>query len=44
MLADEEDHRVAAGVIVHAGDEGIAALDPMNKAIVAQKFERAIDR
>ncbi len=43
MLADEEDHRVAAGVIVHAGDEGIAALDPMNKAIVAQKFERAID-
>ena len=43
MLADEEDHRVAAGVIVHAGDEGIAALDPMDKAIVAQKFERAID-
>src|SRR5277367_5178219 len=25
MLANEEDHRVAAGVIVHAGDEGIAA-------------------
>ena len=43
MLADEEDDRVAAGVIVHAGDEGISALDPMNKAIVAQKLERAID-
>ena len=43
MLADEEDHGVAAGVIVHAGDEGIAAFDAMNKAIVAQKIERAID-
>jgi hypothetical protein len=43
MLADEEDYRVAAGVIVHAGDEGIAALDPMNKTVIPQKFERAID-
>ncbi len=43
MLADEEDYRVTAGVIVHAGDEGIAALDPMNQTVIPQKFERAID-
>ena len=44
LLADQEHDRVAAGVIVHAGDEGVAALDPVDKAVVAQEIERAIDR
>jgi hypothetical protein len=43
MLADEEDYRVAAGVIVHTGDKGVPALDPMNKTVIPQKFEGAID-
>ena len=44
-LADQEhDEVVVTGVIVHAGDEGIAALDAVDEAVVAQKIERAIDR
>src|SRR5438067_1255980 len=44
-LADQEhDEVVVPGVIVHAGDEGIAALDAVDEAVVAQKIERAIDR
>jgi hypothetical protein len=31
-------------MIVHAGNEGVAAFDTMNKTVVAQKFERAINR
>src|ERR1700685_704947 len=43
-LADEKDDEIITGMIVHAGDKGIAALDAMDEAVVAQKFERAIDR
>ena len=42
-FADEEDDEVVAAVIVHAGDEGVAALDAVDEAVVAQKIERAID-
>ena len=36
--------RSLGAVIVHAGDEGVAALDAMHEAVVAQEIERAIDR
>jgi hypothetical protein len=42
-LADQEHHEVAAGVIVDAGDEGVAALDAVHEAVVAQEVERAVD-
>src|SRR6185437_14355176 len=44
FLADEEHHGIAAGVIVHAGDEGVAALDAVHEALLAQEVERAVDR
>ncbi len=31
-------------VIVDAGDEGVAALDAMDEAVLAQKIERTVDR
>ena len=43
-FADQEHDRIAAGVIVHAGDERVAAFDAMDQAVVPQKIERAIDR
>ncbi len=43
-LADQKDDEVVAAVIVHAGNERVAAFDAMNKTIVAQEVERAIDR
>jgi hypothetical protein len=43
-LADEEDDEIVAAVIMHAGDEGVAALDAVDEAVVAQKIERAVDR
>ena len=43
-FADQKHHKVAVGVIVHAGDEGIAALDAMDEAVVAQKIERPVNR
>ena len=42
-LAEEEDDEIVAAVIMHAGDEGVAALDAVDEAVVAQKIERAID-
>src|SRR5215467_5342832 len=37
-LADQEyDQVVAAAVTVHAGHEGVAALNPVDKAVVAQE-------
>jgi hypothetical protein len=43
-FADQKDDRIAAGVIVHTGDERVAALDAMDETVVAQEIERAIDR
>src|ERR1700686_619431 len=43
-LADEKYDEILTGVIVHAGDEGIAALDAVDEAVVAQKIERAVNR
>src|SRR5271170_469041 len=43
-LADEKDDEIITSMIVHAGDEGIAALDAVDEAVVAQEIERAIDR
>lgn len=42
-FADQENHEIATLMVVHAGDKGVAALDPMNEAVIAQKFQRAID-
>src|SRR5262245_58220978 len=41
-LADQERDQLAGGVIVHAGDERVAAFDAMHEAVLAQEFERAI--
>jgi hypothetical protein len=43
VLADKEDHGVATRMTVHTRDESIAAFDPMNKTVVPQEFERAIN-
>ena len=43
-LADKEDDEIVAGVIMHTGDERVAALDPVHEPILAQKIEGAIDR
>ncbi len=42
-LANQKHDRVAALVIVHAGDEGIAAFDAMDQALLAQEIECAVD-
>ena len=42
-LADEEHDEIVAVVIVHAGDEGIAALDAVHEAVVRAE-NRARDR
>ena len=41
-LADQEHHELPGGVIVHAGDEGVAALDAVHETVLAQELERAI--
>src|SRR5579885_1240508 len=43
LFADQKNHEVAVAVIVNASDEGIATLDPMHEAVLAQKIERAIN-
>ena len=43
LLADQEHHRIAAAVILHAGDERVAAFDAVDQALLAQEIERAID-
>jgi hypothetical protein len=43
-FANQENDKVVGTVIVHAGDKGVAAFDAVNQAIVAQKFQRAVDR
>ena len=43
MLADKEHHEVAGRVVVDAGDEGVAALDAMHEAVVAEEIKRAIN-
>ena len=43
-LADQKHDEIVAAVIVHAGDERVAAFDAMHETVVAQKIERAIDR
>ena len=39
-FADQENHEIATLMVVHAGDKGVAALDPMNETVIAQKFQR----
>ena len=43
FLADQEHHRIAAVVILHAGDEGVAAFDAVNQT-PARAGNRARDR
>ncbi len=40
----QEHHEIAGRMGMHAGHEGVAALDPVNEAVLAQEIERAIDR
>lgn len=42
-IADHEHHRLAGAVRRGAGDERVEALQTMDKALRAQKIERAID-
>src|SRR5439155_19812797 len=42
-LANQKHHEVAGGMRVHAGDEGVAALDAVHETVGAQEFEGAID-
>ena len=42
-LANEKHDRVAAGVMMHAGDERVAALDAVDETILAQEVEGAVD-
>ena len=43
-FADQKHHEIVAAVIVHAGDERVAAFDAMDEPVLAQEIERAIDR
>src|SRR6202012_1317053 len=43
LLANQENHRIVAGVAVHAGDERVAAFNAMDQSVFAQKIERAIN-
>jgi hypothetical protein len=43
-FADQKNDEIVAAVIVYASDERVAALDAMNETVLAQKFERAVDR
>src|SRR6185437_2432512 len=43
FFADQEHHRIAGFVILHAGDECVAAFDAMDQALFAQEFERAVN-
>ena len=43
-FANQENDKIAGAMIVHARDEGVAALDAVNEIVVAQKFERSITR
>jgi len=42
-LAEKEHDDVVIGVIVHAGHEGVAALDSVHETVTAQKLERPVD-
>jgi hypothetical protein len=43
-FADQENDKISGAMIVHAGDEGVAAFDAVSQTVVAQKFERSINR
>lgn len=44
LLTDQEYDRIAAVVIMHAGNEGVAAFDSMHQILLAQEIERPINR
>src|SRR5665213_2495392 len=44
FFADQKHHRIVAVVILHAGDERVAAFDAVGQALLAQEIERAVDR
>src|SRR5207249_7585594 len=44
MIADQERHHRSLVMIMRAGEEGVAAFDPVHEAVLHQKIERAIDR
>ena len=43
-FADQENDKIAGAMIVHAGDKRVAAFDAVSQTVVAQKFERPINR
>ena len=43
-LANKKDDESVAGVIVHTGDECVAALDAVHEPVLAQEIERSINR
>jgi hypothetical protein len=43
MLADQKHYEIAGRVVVNASDEGVAALDAMHEAIVAEEIERTVN-
>jgi hypothetical protein len=42
-FADQENDKIAGAMIVHAGNESVAAFDAVNETVVAQKFKRSIN-
>jgi len=44
LFTDQKYDRIAAVVIVHAGDEGIATFDSVHEILLAQEIERPINR
>ena len=43
-FANQENDKIAGAMIVHTSDEGVAAFDAVNETVIAQKFERSINR
>jgi hypothetical protein len=43
-FADQENDKIAGAMIVHAGNESVAAFDAVSQTVVTQKFERSINR
>ena len=44
ILADREDGRIVAMLLVGAGDIGVERLDPVGEALIDQAVEGAVDR
>jgi len=44
LITEQEHDEIAGRMGMHAGNEGVAALDPVNEGVFTQELERAIDR